>query len=117
MRKSITATRMATVAGLCALAAATWAAQAVKDPLYGDPSHPNISGMWNPEFVYFGAPLAGALPAAAPGAGGFPGAGGPPPGASPPAGAGGPPAAARFARPAQPKLKQPYADRFAKWRK
>jgi hypothetical protein len=54
--------------------------------------------MWNPEFVYFGAPLAGAAPAAAPGAGG-------------------PPAAARFARPAQPKLKPAYAERWAKWRK
>ncbi|MBK7116809.1 MAG: hypothetical protein IPH71_12445 [Proteobacteria bacterium] len=37
----------------------------MKDPLYGDPGHPNISGMWNPEFAYFGPPV-GAPPAAPP---------------------------------------------------
>ena len=41
------------------------AATATKDPLYGDPSHPNISGMWNPEFAYFGPPV-GAPPAPRP---------------------------------------------------
>ena len=29
----------------------------MKDPLYGDPAHPNHLGMWNPEFAYFGPPV------------------------------------------------------------
>jgi hypothetical protein len=101
-------------ASFCALAMVqpAHAATAMKDPLYGDPAHPNISGMWNPEFAYFGIlpdqrgpPAAGAVPPAA----------GPPAGA-PPAGA--PPAGApAFARPAPPQLTPPYAARFAAWRK
>ena len=31
----------------------------MKNPLYGDPAHPNLSGMWNPEFAYLGPPLGG----------------------------------------------------------
>ncbi len=101
--------RAAIFAGLCMVAGGLCAATVMKDPLYGDPSHPNVSGMWNPEFVYFGAPLAGAAPAAP--------AGGRGPGAGPPPGGGGPPAGMRFTRPAPPKLKSPYAERYAKWRK
>jgi hypothetical protein len=78
------------------------AATATKDPLYGDPAHPNISGMWNPEFAYFGPPL-GAPPTTAPAAG--PPAGGPPPGMP------------RFTRPAPPQLTAPYAKQFAQWSK
>jgi hypothetical protein len=78
------------------------AATATKDPLYGDPAHPNIAGMWNPEFAYFGPPL-GAPPAAVPAAG--PPAGGPPPGMP------------RFTRPAPPQLTAPYAKQFAEWSK
>jgi hypothetical protein len=69
----------------------------LKDPLYGDPGHPNLSGMWNPEFVYLGPPLAGgaARPfGPPPGAGAFPP--GPPPG---------------------PQLTPPYAKRYAEWKK
>jgi hypothetical protein len=78
------------------------AATATKDPLYGDPAHPNISGMWNPEFAYFGPPV-GAPPAAAPAVG--PPAGGPPPGMP------------RFTRPAPPQLTAAYAKQFAQWSK
>jgi hypothetical protein len=39
---------------LAALAAQ--AATPMKNALYGDPAHANIAGMWNPEFVYLGAP-------------------------------------------------------------
>lgn len=69
---------------------------AMKDPLYGDPGHPNLSGMWNPEFAYLGPPLAGAAgpPGPPPRAGAFPP--GPPPG---------------------PQLTPPYARRFAQWKK
>ena len=55
--------RMAvTKAAVLAMLAATTAgaATAMKNPLYGDPAHPNISGMWNPEFAYFGPPIADA---------------------------------------------------------
>jgi hypothetical protein len=92
------------------------AAEPMKDRLYGDPSHPDISGMWNPEFAYFGPPVGGAgvprPPASAtPPAGGLPGA---PAGAG--ASAGGPP---RFGPPAQamPKLKPKYAAQFAEWKR
>ena len=97
MRISSRPARAVALAALCTLSGALMAATAMKDPLYGDPQHPNISGMWDPEFVYFGAPLAGAQPAApaGPPAGGFP----------------------RFTRPAPPKLTPPYAERYAKWRK
>jgi hypothetical protein len=71
----------------------------MKDPLYGDPSHPNISGMWNPEFAYFGPPVGGAT------------APRPPAGAAPPAG--GPPRTG----PAIPRLKPRYAAQYAEWRR
>jgi hypothetical protein len=104
------------------------AAEPIKDPLYGDPSRPNISGMWNPEFAYFGPPVGGAT--ARPPAGGTPPAGAPPrgagggipgggaatagapgggaPGAGPPRGPFTPP---------MPKLKPAYAARFAEWKR
>jgi hypothetical protein len=69
---------------------------AMKDALYGDPGHPNLSGMWNPEYAYFGPPLGGAAAAhfgPPPGAGAFPP--GPPPG---------------------PQLTPPYAKRYAEWK-
>jgi len=70
------------------------AATAMKSPLYGDPGHPNISGMWNPEFAYFGPPIgkaAGKAPAFAPG---------------------------RFPpRPPGPQLTPAYAAKYAQWRK
>ncbi len=81
-------------------ATAVLGAKAMKDPLYGDPAHPNISGMWNPEYVYLGPPV-GAPP-------------GPPPGAASPAGApprGGPPP-----RPPMPQLTPAYAKKYAEWR-
>jgi hypothetical protein len=77
---------VASVAALLACAAAD-GATAMKNPLYGDPSHPNISGMWNPEFAYFGSPPGAARPA-------------------------GPPRMA-----AGPKLTPPYARRYAEWQK
>ena len=81
------------------MAAATVAnaAEPMKNPLYGDPGHPNISGMWDPEFAYFGPPVGAAAAAPRP-----PGAGRPP----------GPPP-----RPPEPKLTPPYAKKFADWRK
>jgi hypothetical protein len=88
----------------------------MKDPLYGDPSRPNISGMWNPEFAYFGPPVDVPPPAASNSASPPGGASaGRPPG--PPAG--GPPGggAARFTRPAPPKLTPEYAKKFAAWSK
>jgi hypothetical protein len=81
------------------IVAPAMAAEAMKDPLYGDPKHPNISGMWNPEYAYFGPPVGDASrPAAA--------AGGPPgrPFVMPP-------------RPPTPQLTPPYAKRYAEWRK
>lgn len=67
----------------------------VKDPLYGDPAHPNLAGMWNPEFAYLGPPVGNAAPRPP----------GPPPGAFPP----GPPPG--------PQLTLPYAKRFAEWKR
>jgi hypothetical protein len=85
-------------------AVAHGAAPAVmKDPLYGDPAHPNISGMWNPEFAYFGPPAgasadSSAVPPGPPRAGGLPGGG--------------------FAgATAGPQLTPPYAKRYAEWKK
>lgn len=98
MHVSSTPARIAILAGLCLVAGGLWAATAVKDPLYGDPAHPNLSGMWNPEFVYFGAPLANAP-------------------AAPPPAAGAAPAMPRFTRPEPPKLTPPFAARYAEWRK
>jgi hypothetical protein len=88
---------------------AAFAATPMKDPLYGDPAHPNLSGMWNPEFGYFGPPL-GADGAPLPPAGGPPGAG--PPGGGPP----GPPPGA-FRKPPGPQLTPPYAKKYAEWQK
>jgi hypothetical protein len=95
------------IAGLALSAsAAVWGATAMKDPLYGDPSHPNISGMWNPEYAYFGPPI-----------GDSPKPPGPPPGAAPPgAGAQGKPPAMPY-RPPMPQLTPPYAKRYAEWHK
>ena len=103
------ASRYLWIAGLALTAAsAVWAAKAMKDPLYGDPEHPNISGMWNPEYAYFGPPIGdGAKPP------------GPPPGAAPAAGArppGAPPPAMAY-RPPMPELTPPYAKKYAEWRK
>ena len=74
---------------------------AMKDPLYGDPAHPNLSGMWNPEYAYFGPPLPGAAP---------------PPGRPP---GGGPPGAGAFppGPPPGPQLTAPYAKRYAEWKR
>jgi hypothetical protein len=100
--------RIVWMAGIAlAAASAVWGANAMKNPLYGDPAHPNISGMWNPEYAYFGPPIGdGAKPA------------GPPPGAPPAAGAPGagrPPVMAY--RPPMPELTPPYAKKYAEWRK
>lgn len=75
------------------------AAPPMKDPLYGDPAHPNLSGMWNPEFAYLGPPV-GDPPAR-------------PPGGAP---AGAPPFAA-FKPPPMPELTPPYAKKFAEWKR
>jgi hypothetical protein len=91
---------MAGVLAICAagLAGIVYAATAMKDPLYGDPHHPNLSGMWNPEFAYFGPPIVNAAAAGKPPAAGFP------PGGFPP-------------RPPGPQLTPAYAAKFAEWRK
>jgi hypothetical protein len=74
----------------------------MKNPLYGDPAHPNVSGMWNPEYAYFGPPLDDAGKPIA----------GPPPGA-PPAGA---PPPGMF-KPPMPQLTAAYAKKYAEWQK
>lgn len=84
---------------LCATAQLSQAGT-VDEPLYGDPAHPNLSGMWNPEFAYLGPPV-GSTPGAAPA---FPPR--PPGGAAPPS----------FA-PRIPELTDEYATRFALWQK
>ena len=90
----------------------------MKDPLYGDPAHPNLAGMWNPEFAYFGPPVGGP-PAGTPSPGPI---GGPPTGGPPAAAQAGGPAPARppgpprFTRPEPPKLTPQYAARHAQWR-
>jgi hypothetical protein len=90
-----------TLAGLACLGpAGASGATPMKDPLYGDKAHPNISGMWNPEFAYFGPPIPDASAPARP-------AGGPPPG-FPPGG---------FKKPPGPQLTAPYAERYAQWQK
>lgn len=108
--------------GLAALVGAVTHAAApapMKDPLYGDPAHPNISGMWNPEFAYLGPPIGNTsargpgAPAGAPPGGAVPRAGGgPPPGGGAFPGGGGFPGAA-----AGPQLTPPYAKRYAEWKK
>ena len=81
------------------------AATAMRQPLYGDPSHPDVSGMWNPEFAYFGPPIDKSghpiIPA------------GPPPGAT----SGKVPAGPPPGMPPGPQLTPPYAKRYAEWLK
>jgi len=84
----------AVVLGCAALAHAAGPVQ-MKNPLYGDPKHPNISGMWNPEYAYFGPPIGGAAARRPPG---------PPPGAG------------AYTPPPIPQLTPPYAKRYAEWR-
>jgi len=95
------------VAGVAiCLTLAAWGVTAMKNPLYGDPAHSNISGMWNPEYAYLGPPIGEdgkPLP--------FPV--GPPPGAG---GAPGKPPAMAF-HPAIPQLTPAYAKKYAEWRK
>jgi len=114
MRISSNAMRAAIFASLCAVAGGLPAATAMKDPLYGDPGHPNISGMWNPSYGFGGGAPAAPPGGAAPAARGAPAAGGPP-GA---AGAAAPGAAAppRFTPPAQPKFTPAYAAKWANWK-
>jgi hypothetical protein len=88
----------------------------MKDPLYGDPAHPNISGMWNPEFAYFGPP-AGDAPARPPGPAAGPPAGAPPGGGAPRAGGGGFPGGGFPGAASGPQLTPPYAKRYAEWKK
>ena len=81
------------------------AATAMKQPLYGDPTHPDLSGMWNPEFAYFGPPIDKSgrpiIPA------------GPPPGVAPGKAPAGPPPG----MPPGPQLTPAYAKRYAEWLK
>src|SRR5690606_26116284 len=116
MRLSAWPVRCVILLGVFLAAVTALAATAMKNPLYGDPAHPNVSGMWNPEFAYFGPPVGAPPPAAtgsAPPQGGPP-AGSPPSGAARAAGAA-PAGAPRFTRPAPPQLTPAYARRFAEW--
>ena len=70
----------------------------MKDPLYGDSAHPNISGMWNPEFAYFGPPIGEQQE---------------PSRASSTAPTGGRPAT----KPLRPQLTPAYAKKYAEWRR
>ena len=79
--------------GIASIAGIGYSATAMKNPLYGDLKHPNLSGMWNPEFAYFGPPVSKAAGAGA----GFP------PGGFP-------------ARPPGPQLTPAYAAKYAEWR-
>jgi hypothetical protein len=96
-------------AGTLLAAGIVLAATAMKDPLYGDPAHPNISGMWNPEFAYFGRPVGEAARPAPP----LPAApsGGGPPGARGGLGGGFP------GMPPPPQLTPAYAKKYVEWRK
>jgi hypothetical protein len=95
------ALRALAIGGLACLATAgALGVTPMKDPLYGDRAHPNISGMWNPEYAYFGPPIPD--PSAPPRP-----AGAPPPG-FPPGG---------FKKPPVPQLTAPYAKRYAEWQK
>lgn len=96
-------TARASLAGVLAicvagLAGIGFAATAMKDPLYGDPNHPDIAGMWNPEFAYFGPPIGAAAGAGKAGVPRFP------PGGFPP-------------RPPGPQLTPAYAAKYADWSK
>src|SRR3569833_2318981 len=86
-------------------AGSVFAATALKQPLYGDPSHADISGMWIPEFAYFGPPIdkpghpvIPAVPPSGVSSGKVPV--GPPPG-----------------MPSGPQLTPAYAKRYAEWAK
>jgi hypothetical protein len=108
-------TALVTGLALCAAVGAS-GASAMKNPLYGDPAHPNISGMWNPEYAYFGPPLGEDGKPVGPPPGAAAAAGGPPPGSPP--GAGGPqgkPPAMAY-RPPMPQLTPAYARKYAEWR-
>ena len=109
---TLRSTWKATLASAVLFASATaWRATAMKNPLYGDPSHPNISGMWNPEYAYLGPPLdESGKPITPPPGAAFPGA---PPGGKPPAG--GPPPG--MFRPPLPQFTPPYAKKYAEWQK
>jgi len=87
------------LSGCATLAVATvaYALTSMRNPLYGDPAHANISGMWNPEFSYFGPPVADPAAAAR---------------TASPAGPGGFPR-----KPPDPQLTPPYAQRYAEWRR
>jgi len=100
-----------TLAALLCSGGVASAGTAMKQPLYGDPSHPDISGMWNPEFAYFGPPIdKSGHPLSMPA--------GPPRGAPPgKAGAGGPPPGMPPGMPPPPKLTPAYAQRYAQWQK
>jgi hypothetical protein len=100
MSRSMLLSLMAFIAGSVPAVAA---AEPMKDPLYGDPAHPNVAGMWNPEFAYFGPPVGGASGPV------------PPVGSAPPAG--GPPRGGAAYAPPMPKLKPAYAARYAEWRR
>ena len=93
--------RLPLVLALSVLISAGAAAQnktAMKDPLYGDPTRPNISGMWNPETGYFGPPIAEQQE---------------PSRASSTASVGKRPPT----QPLRPQLTPVYAKRYAEWRK
>jgi hypothetical protein len=101
-------TRLLLLVGVLQVFGATETAAAgtpMKQPLYGDPSHPDISGMWNPEFAYFGPPIdKSGHPIIPPD---------PPPGAS----AGKMPAGPPPGMPPGPQLTPAYAKRYAEWMK
>ncbi len=116
MRVSRVLVRASSLLCLSAIAATALPATVMKDPLYGDPAHPNISGMWNPEFAYFGPPVGTPPPVSPNGGGPAGGAPGAAPGGARPGG-GPPPGLPRFTRPAPPQLTPPYAKQFAEWSK
>lgn len=101
-------TRLLLLVGVLQVFVATETAAAgapMKQPLYGDPSHPDISGMWNPEFAYFGPPIdKSGHPIIPPD---------PPRGAS----AGKMPAGPPPGMPPGPQLTPAYAKRYAEWMK
>jgi hypothetical protein len=97
-------TAAAAALALCAAAVAS-SATVMKNPLYGDPAHPNLSGMWNPEYAYFGPPIGDSEKP--PGPPGAPAAGGPPQGKPP----------VMAYRPPMPQLTPAYAKKYAEWRK
>ena len=110
MNQSGRAVRAALIGVVCAVTLIAGrvavGATAMKDPLYGDPAHPNIAGMWNPEFAYFGRPVGDA------------GRPAPPPPAAPPSGGPRGVAPGGFpGMPPPPQLTPAYAKKYAEWRK